>query len=347
MKSFILTSIKWRTILSALNVICLFQIVVACSGGGGSLPVQTQQPVFKPGPHPQQIYADFAAQAGLQQTGLAFLLNQSGVANARLIQDDGLAERDYLTFNDATFELISNININDLQLFTNRSDTLDVFQTFDSSFTNWESNVRRNLHNKILVLKPGEGGIGLSYTTLGYWVDAIAAKPTVGAIIWGVPITAGQIPTAGSAEYNGLMRGFMTGDDQTWELHADFDASVNFATGAFTGGFTNGTRVDMQREDGIFFSSHVTDQELPHLIRTPENFNDTFDWSLSGSIISGQNLFNGTLAGTGDGSDWAGQFSGSFFGSGRIGAPEELGGLWNAINSLGHVAGGAFVGKDD
>ena len=338
---------KWQLILSALKVICICQIIVACGGGSGSSPPQTQPPVFIPSPHPQQIYADFAEQAGLQQTGLAFLLNQSGVSNARLLQDNGLEDRNYLTFDADTFELISNVNIDDLQLFTDRSDTLDVFQTFDDLFTNWEGNGRRILHQKILVLQPGDNGVGLSYTTLGYWVDALAAKPAVGTIVWGIPVAAGQIPMTGSADYSGLMRGFMTGDDQTWELHTDFNASVNFATGAFTGEFTNGTRIDMQREDGTFFSSHVTDQELPDLIRTPENFNDTFDWSLSGSILSGQNLFNGTLAGSSDGSDWTGQFSGSFFGSGRVGVPEELGGLWNAINSLGHVAGGAFVGKDD
>lgn len=347
MASFIFTQDKWRIKLSMLKIICVCQLMVACGGGGGSSLPQQQPPVFIPSPHPQQIYVDFAEQAGLQQTGLAFLLNQSGVTNARLLQDTGLEDRDYLTFDADTFELISDVNINDLQLFTDISDTLDVFQTFDDPFTNWESNGRRNLNQKILILTPGEDGIGLSYSTLGYWVDAIAAKPTVGTIIWGVPVATLQIPTMGSANYSGLMRGFMTGEGQTWELHADFDATVNFGNGAFSGQFTNGTRIDMQREDGTFFSSHVTDQELPDLIRTPENFNDTFDWSLSGSIVSGQNLFSGTLAGTGDGSDWAGQFSGSFFGSGRTGAPEELSGLWNAINNLGHVAGGAFVGKDD
>lgn len=322
--------------------------LAACSGGGGGSPAVTvPPPILEPSDHPQQAFADFAEQSGLQQTGLAMIVGQNGVLNARLLQDDGLHDRQHLRFDNNSFELVSNINIEGSQVFTDTSGTLDVFQTFDSVFTNWESNGRRNLFQKILVLKPGEDGIGLSYSTLAYWADALAVRPTVGVVVWGVPLRAQDMPTTGSAEYNGVMRGFMTGDEQIWELHADFDATVEFGSGSFTGAFTNGSRVDMLRSEGTFFSSHVTDLELPDRIRTAENFSDTFDWSLSGSLEAGQNLFGGTLTGTGTGADWIGQFSGSFFGSGNTVFPEELGGLWQATNPSGHVAAGGFVGKND
>lgn len=331
-------------------LVCLCQIISACGGGGGSPPVQTQPPIFTPTVHPQQIHADFFAQPGLQQTGLAFLIDVNGarqVTEARLVQDAGLADRNYLSFDGDTFELTSNVNIDGLQLFSDTSDPLDVFQTFDPIFTNWESNQGRVLFKKILILKPDNDDNGLSYTSLAYWVDGLAPKLTVGAIVVGAPVTANQIPDVGSASFDGLMRGFMTGDDQVWELQADFNASVNFSTGALSGGFSNGTKIDMIRDDLSLFDSHVTDLEFPDRILMPENFTDTFDWNLTGSITSGQNLFGGTLNGAGDGTGWAGQFTGSFFGSGRVGIPEELGGLWNATNTLGHVAGGAFVGKNE
>ncbi|WP_262694829.1 transferrin-binding protein-like solute binding protein [Kordiimonas aquimaris] len=328
----------------------LAALLTSACGGSGSTPSATQPPASRPTPHPQQVYVDLVSQPGLNQTGLAFLVNVNGgrnVSSARLIQDNGLAERDYISFNSESFELTSNVNINGQQLFSDLSGPLRIFQTFDEAFTNWETNGRRDLNKKILILRPGERGIGASHSSLAYWVDADAPILTVGAIILGVPISAQQIPDTGSARFSGLMRGFMTGDDQLWELHSSFDAEVNFGTGAFNGRFTDGTRIDTMRDDGSLFSSHVTDQELPDLIRTPDNFNDTFDWSLTGSIITGNNAFEGTLSGIDDGSAWTGQFTGSFFGSGRIGIPEELGGLWNATNNSGHIAGGAFIGKND
>lgn len=328
----------------------LTALLTSACAGGGSTPTVTQPPSFTPSPHPQQIYVDFVSQPGLSQTGLAFLVNVNGgrnVSSARLIQDSGLESRDYISFNSDNFELTANVNIDGQQLFNETSGPLRIFQTFDEPFTNWETNGRRDLNKKTLVLIPGERGAGTSYSSLAYWVDAEAPILTVGAILLGVPISPDQIPDAGSANFSGLMRGFMTGDDQLWEIHSDFNAEVNFSTGAFIGSFTDGTRIDTLRDDGSLFSSHVTDQELPDLIRTPDNFNDTFDWSLTGSIFTGQNAFGGTVIGANEGLDWAGQFTGSFFGSGRVGFPEELGGLWNATNASGHVAGGGFVGKND
>lgn len=340
-------AVKLKLLANMILILWSGALLAACSGGGGVSPMTSPPPVFTPGPHPQQNFVDFASQSGLRQTSLAFVLDPSGVTTARFVQDTGLDDRSYLSIDGGSFELTSSVTIDGLQVFANTAGPSNVFQTFDDVFTNWESNNRRNLFQKILILKPGEQGIGLSHTTLAYWVDAVAVRPTVGTIIWGVPLNAQAIPDTGAASYEGLMRGFMTGDDQTWELHADFNATVDFGSGALSGGFTNGTRIDVTRPDGSFFSSHVTDQELPDLIRMPENFNDTFDWALSGSIVTGQNLFDGTLVGLGEGTGWSGQFSGSFFGSGNISLPEEIGGLWNATDANGHVAGGAFVGKND
>lgn len=170
-----------------------------------------------------------------------------------------------------------------------------------------------------VLLIPGDPTFNLSYVTLGLWnsVTADAGREvTIGTVVFGVETADSDMPATGSATYTGLVVGQLDASNTIFSLAGDVQIDANFASGAITGAFTN-----MVKENTL-----------------TGGLSAWRDFSATGSITAGTNLFSGTA--TTDDTLLTGAFDGGLFGP----AATEVGGSFE-LSGAGETATGAFVGK--
>lgn len=189
----------------------------------------------------------------------------------------------------------------------------------------------KNVDGREIVLQLYGALAGLDYMELGAWAvsDGGATNFTVGVGVGvgGYETRPSDMPTTGSATYNGTMVGVSvdsTGD--AYDLVGDASMTADFGTGNISGSFTNTTATNVDT-----------------LANSPWN-----DVNFGGTIAAGSNGFSGTTsvggANTNPGglaADASGEVKGKFFGP-VAGVPDEAGGAWTLEDSSGNVATGAF-----
>jgi hypothetical protein len=172
--------------------------------------------------------------------------------------------------------------------------------------------------------------LNLEYVKPGRWLYQQPGGPsatayTIRDFAFGLATPSAAVPRTGSA---GFVIGFTgTAADGDFPNLVNFGgngtAIVNFASGAISGSGLLGFREDFT------LSGRAT--------RT-----GTGDFSLSATLSSSANAFNGTLSFTGFGS-YSGPLLGRLYGP----AAEEIGGSFSATDGSGGVASGSLVGRQD
>ncbi|MEO7133296.1 MAG: transferrin-binding protein-like solute binding protein [Vicinamibacterales bacterium] len=165
----------------------------------------------------------------------------------------------------------------------------------------------------------------LSWTSYGFWDSLDARSETVATFVTGYKTADSNVPTSGSATYNGSVVGKVIFPDAgahgvgVYYLNGDVSLAANFGSGSITGNLTN-----------------MTSGQGP--------WNSV---SLLGSISGSQNAFSGTSAATSAPANAAamsgsasGTFAGMFFGP----SAQELGAVWTLFDGSS-TATGSFGAK--
>ncbi len=180
----------------------------------------------------------------------------------------------------------------------------------------------------------------LNWTGYGVWNVATAsgAVQTASYYVTGNETPDGNMPTSGTATFDGFVMGNVTlpdGQDlKGASLLGDANMTVDFGSGTINGAAPNITATPLGT---IVPGSPLTPG-------TPQDWNGL---SFSGTMTSGINGFSGTTAASSaPGNEYSladtaeGFFSGLFFGPNA----NELGAVWNLSDGVG-AASGVLVGK--
>jgi hypothetical protein len=169
----------------------------------------------------------------------------------------------------------------------------------------------------LIMLKPDDPELGLSYVTFGNWINVNSSGGSLadGYVVFGVRTSPGDVPRTGSAAYSGQTVGTMT--DSSGNIYTV--SGVAALNADFSAGTVNGDYTSMAK-----FNVLTT-------VTTPWR-----DFTTSSAISD--NTFSGTAA-TKD-SKLSGTSQGGFFGP----AVNEIGGTYQ-LDGAGEHAVGAFVGK--
>lgn len=186
----------------------------------------------------------------------------------------------------------------------------------------------------------GGSGEELLWTAYGAWnVNGPAAGIGYGAdFVTGVETPDGNMPTTGTATFDGFVRGTATLRDgpnlRGANLLGDATITADFATGTIRGGAPTIIAIPLGQ------------LPLPQGTLTPGPAQAWNSLLFAGSFAQGLNGFSGTATvGTAPGNSYSlsstatGYFSGLFYGP----AAEELGAVWNLHDSTG-MASGVLVG---
>ncbi len=307
-------NLVFKPILGAF-VCCL--TLAAC--GGGSSPSPRITPPPPPPPPPTPVNASiaaltvdeiFAASSAIISFDLANDGTVSNVATGQL----GITSASHVdyTHTGANFEVeIAHDGIDMDQAFT--ADDIDAAAS-DASFRVYSV---ASTSRDFIMLIPGDATYGQSYVTLGIWnsPDQNTRDFAFGSIAFGIKTKGADMPTTGSATFNGLTLGNLVAGTTLYRVSGDVAFSVDFGTNAVNGTFTNMGKENVQTG----------------AVSAWRNFTST------GSISTGS-LFSGTAAS--DDAVLSGTLSGSFFGPSAV----EIGGTWS-LSGTGENAVGAFVGK--
>lgn len=159
------------------------------------------------------------------------------------------------------------------------------------------------------------------YVNAGHWTrsvqDANGLTNTSSAFVFGVETPSGSLPRSGSAGYNAEVYGTMAlaGEPDQLSMIGSGAVIADFATGSVS------IQAGIQMRRPTFFA-----------IYSPTTYNALLNGG--GAIVSGQNMFAGTLSMSGI-ADLTGSFSGRFFGANL----QEVGLAFHAQGSNASAAG--------
>jgi hypothetical protein len=166
-------------------------------------------------------------------------------------------------------------------------------------------------------LIPTQGNLG--YTYLGEWsewTDTVGLPQNEGVFLTGFQTPVGNVPTSGTATYGGagtvLGRIYLAGNSAppaTAGVLGDSSFSVNFATGAITGSFTN------MNSGGPWNTVSVAA-------------------NISGNAFAGTTAANATTGNYAFGNS-SGVIQGGFYGP----AANEIGAIWTLTDGANYAAG--------
>lgn len=187
----------------------------------------------------------------------------------------------------------------------------------------WGSTIVASDVRNVLIMDPAS--IGLSYSTLGEWGFKTAPSDTAfhaGNFIIGVRTSPGDIPSSGTATYNGVMVGTLSRQAvDIYKVGAQATATANFSPGSAT----------------VLFST--TNTRLTSLTNaTVVNPSTVYD--LSGTLTYAA-INNLTSTSFGSNSGMTGSANARFFGP----AARELGGTFFISNGSSEQMSGAFALK--
>lgn len=308
----------------------------ACGGGGGggSGPVTSPPPppVSPPPPPPPpsvQFQGFLGSQSGVvdyftNQSIVEFTLDGNGIIqtfSGSTSTQDAVPDSndDRVTYNPATetFTVTASFPLF-RRVGTFGPDALDTIINDEAGYLVTTG----NLIEVFGVLLPGVAPSNFDNSALLAWVgiDAVTNKGYAAYMPFGVQTDNADMPTTGTATYQGLAIGILlkVGDEPS-DLTGPATATANFGTG------TVSTQFDLTATEAISGAETAYD-------------------TLTGSatISAGDNLApGGTLIGTTN-TALSGEFNGVFFGP----AANEFGGNW-FVSDADEVAHGAFLTDSD
>lgn len=302
--------------LTGLVLLCAF--LAACGGGGGGAPLNVAPPQpLPPAPPPKN---DSLANLTVDETFEAlsvvmqFNVNAAGGAlnvSSSLVDLSGNATVAYDIGDDSFAISVNQGGVSLADTFAPAN--IDPGQS-DVSLTVYSKNGGDRL---LILLNPQDPVLDFTYGTFGNWldVDLATAELSQGFVIFGVRTPVADVPSTGTATYNGETIGALVDAAGTvFTVAGDAQLVADFAAGTLGGDFT-----------GIGKINVLTDVVSPWR-----------DFTIT-TTING-NAFDGT-AQTDDGV-LSGTAAGGFFGP----AAEEAAGVWRMIGG-GEEAIGAFGGK--
>lgn len=288
------------------------------SGGGGTPP---------PPPPPAQtnssltaltVNQSFAAVSGVLSADISNVGVSSNVTSS-LSGADGQAHVDYAA-GGASFALsINQGGVTYSQTFA--SSDVDQAATTDSVRV-YRVTRSDNTIDEFALLIPGDAIQDLSYVTYGQWNSPNGSSRDLnfGVVVFGVQTPAADIPTSGSAVYDGITFGTLNIGSDLYNVGGYVELTANFSTNSITG-----------------FTSLMSKQSLQS-----SGVSGWRDLNFDATITSGTSLFSGSAASAD--SAVTGTFTGGFFGPVSSGSPPEIGGGWR-VSGSGETAVGGFVGK--
>ncbi|MEM8988653.1 MAG: transferrin-binding protein-like solute binding protein [Pseudomonadota bacterium] len=297
-------------------------VVAACGGGGGGSSSFT--PASPPPPNTTVSDLQFAETFQAITTTLSIDATSFGGAtingqNAEIVQT-GNAGPGRVSYNPSgdSFTFTAPSGIGDIDFSVDQGD-IDASLTDELSTVYATETATTTTTTEIL---GADNGIqSLDYVTFGEWARANGPDRTIvfGHSVFGVQTLASDMPTTGTAQYQGLSYGALVDESRPLGnislLRGDLTINANFETGAV--------------ETSMAFFA----QPLDSLAASP--------WDIvtsSGAISSGTNAFSGAASAVGD-SSLTGVLNGAFFGP----AASEAGGTWSVSNGT-VTASGAFAG---
>lgn len=222
---------------------------------------------------------------------------------------------------------------NAFELTINQS-SFDVTQLFDDIDTTnpITGQTRYAEGNNFLILEnAGEANrlnnaLVFDYVSYGTWAieNNSSFAQTTGWFVTGIQTDAADMPTMGTATFNGVTEGRMYLSGDAYVVMGDASLTANFTTGLINADFDNMTRQRIQAS-GVLGTVSVWR-----------------DFTGTANITNGTSIFTGTTRdGTGA---FTGTLEGGFFGPAGQ-APTEAGGTWTLIGG-GETAIGAFIVQD-
>ncbi len=221
-------------------------------------------------------------------------------------------------------QVIVNFDTGTIRILVNQLTDAGTNVTFDQTFGAGDligsANgflVFQNAGGELLIYDAQTNPLGLKYTSFGAWAAGPAANP-VGAAALGFVTNAGNIPTTGTAQYEGQTIGAGVEAGAAFGVAGLVSLQANFGTGAITGLF------------------HT-------MVRSDENQNLTAfeDMAVAASINAGTSTYSGALSSARPGFS-EGDVEGAFFGPNA----EETGGTWRLKADTGDDAyGGSYGAK--
>jgi len=190
--------------------------------------------------------------------------------------------------------------------------------------------------------RTSSAGLGdeLNWTAYGSWnVTASSGAARVGSyVVTGNETPDGNIPTTGTATFNGFVQGSVVFEDgtnlRTASLSGDATMTADFANGTIAGGAPNITAIPL---------GEIVNGATP----TPGPAQAWNGLTFSGTMTSGLNGFSGTTTvSSAPGNSYSlssaadGYFAGLFYGPNA----NELGAIWNLADDVSS-ASGVLVGK--
>lgn len=173
----------------------------------------------------------------------------------------------------------------------------------------------QNAGGELLIYDAQTNPTGLKYTNFGVWGAGTTAIP-VGAAAIGFVTNAGNLPTTGTARYEGQTIGLGVEAGAAFGIAGLVTLDANFGTGAITGLFH-----DMVRSD------------------QDQNLSAFEDMAVAASINAGTSTYSGALSSARPGFS-SGDVEGAFFGPNA----EETGGTWRLKADTGDDAYGGSYG---
>ena len=172
------------------------------------------------------------------------------------------------------------------------------------------------------LLIPGEPTQGLSYVTYGQWNSPNGSSQNLnfGTVVFGIQTSAGDMPTTGTATYDGATLGTLIIGSTFYNVGGYIELDADFSTGNVTGSTLLMSKQNVQT-GGV---SAWRDLDFNATIAPASN-------RFSGSAASSDSSVTGVVAG-------------GFFGPVSNGSPPEIGGGWRVSGSNESAVGG-FVGK--
>lgn len=301
--------------LTALVFLCAF--LAACGGGGGGgAPLDVGDPVPLPPPPTNDSLADLTVDETFEALSVVMKFDVDGAGTAsnissNLVDQSGNATVSYDVGDDSFAISVNQGGISFADTFAPAD--IDPGQS-DASFTVYS----KNSDDRVLILlNPQDPELDFTYGTFGNWLDVDQAGNSLsqGYVIFGVRTPAADVPSTGTATYEGETVGSLVDAAGTiYTVTGTAQLTADFAAGTLDGDFGDAAKIDV----------------LTDIVSPWRNF--TISTTING------NTFDGT-AQTDDGV-LSGTAAGGFFGPGA----EEAGGVWRMIGS-GEEAIGAFGGK--
>lgn len=294
----------------------------ACGGGGGTavsyIPTPTPTPMPTPTPTPTPATYQAFDQTTVLSTFADGLSGDLSIAKG--------ADGNYVItkFDYRSFEVGPGTNS---YAFTQPSPgvfAMDIYGFGGSTFHPVDGGplfTQQGTTDEILQVSKQGVGIDLTYTRFGNYTWLSGSSGYISFLALGVPTVVSDLPTSGTATYNGFVDGLWSDGTTTRRLYGSTATlSADFATGKVQ------TTLNLTGRDdpfGDFLNSATVAL-------------GTF--SGTGTLASGTYYFSGPLSGSGG---WTGAFNGGFNGP----RASEYGYTFDLHNGSGAAAAGVAIGK--